>query len=110
MTDELLEKSKETCLLPVLVLPNTVLAQIAFDTSLIITMGVALFFVPFLSYLVFIQTQNFIMNQTTNTRFSKVHKSNLNEQAIKAMEEFEESEEEDDDFMVPNQPRTNSDA
>ena len=62
MTDELLENSRETCLLPVLVLPNTVLAQIAFDTSLIITMGVALFFVPFLSYLVFIQTQNFLMN------------------------------------------------
>jgi len=45
-------------------------------------MLVALFFVPFLSYLVIIQTQNFMLNQTTNTRFSKFRKETVNEQAL----------------------------
>ena len=56
MTDELLASAKETCLLPVLVQGDTFMAQITFDVSLILTMLVALFFVPFLSYLVLIQT------------------------------------------------------
>ena len=67
-----------------------------FDFSLIVSMLVSLFFTPFLSYLVLIQSQNFAMNQTTNTRFSKHPKKNATEQAIAQLAECEASDAEDD--------------
>ena len=51
-----------------------------FDFSLIVAMMCSLFFTPFLSYLVYIQTENFIMNQTSNQRFAKHVKKNATEQ------------------------------
>lgn len=67
-----------------------------FDFSLIVSMLVSLFFTPFLSYLVLIQTQNFAMNQTTNTRFSKHPKKNQTEQAIAHLADYEASDIDDD--------------
>ena len=71
-------------------------AQIMFDFSLIVSMMFSLCFTPFLSYLVLIQTQNFMLNQTTNTRFSKHRKENASEAAIAQLAEYEPSSEEDD--------------
>lgn len=59
----------------------------------------SLLFTPFLSYLVLIQTQNFMLNQTTNTRFAKRTKVNTTEAEIAArLEHFDSSDVEDDDF------------
>jgi len=42
-----------------------------------------------------------MLNQTTNTRFSKHRKENASEQAIAALADYEPSEAEDDDFDQP---------
>lgn len=54
ISEEILERARETCLLPVIVQSDPVLAQITFDFSLIMTMLVSIFFIPFLSYLVMV--------------------------------------------------------
>jgi len=54
ITEETLASARTTCVLPELVQTDTVLAQILFDFSLIVSMMLSLFFTPFLSYLVLI--------------------------------------------------------
>jgi hypothetical protein len=54
ITADTLSKAKNTCLLPVIVQKDPLVAQITFDFSLIVTMMGSLFFTPFLTYLVFI--------------------------------------------------------
>ena len=95
-----LESARATCLFPFVVFSDTVTAQIFFDFSLAITMLLCFFFTPFLSYLVYVQTLNFMTNQTTNTRFSRHRKENQTEQAISALEDFVPSDTDDEDFMT----------
>ena len=90
ISEKTLETAKTTCLIPAIVQSDTVLAQVMFDFSLIVSMCCSLFFTPFLSYLVHIQTQNFMMNQTTNTRFSKHRKENASEAAIAQLAEYDD--------------------
>lgn len=50
-----------------------------------------------------------MLNQTTNTRFSKIRKENATENAIAQMQDFEASEaDEDDDYSAPHQPTPTS--
>jgi hypothetical protein len=46
-------------------------AQVVFYVSMIAVMCVAIFFLIPLALLIFVQTQNFLYNQTTNMRFGK---------------------------------------
>ena len=101
ISEDILATARTSCILPVLIQTDTVTAQVLFDFSLIVAMMLSLFFTPFLSYLILIQTQNFMLNQTTNTRFSKHRKENQSEAAIAALAEYEPSDCDDDDFMNP---------
>ena len=56
ITDIVLETAEKTCLFPFIVQSDPLVAQILFDFSLMISMLVSIFFFPFLSYLVAIQT------------------------------------------------------
>ena len=107
ISNETLAKARQTVLIPQIVNTDALLAQILFDSSLIVAMMFSLFFMPFLSYLVYIQTQNFMLNQTTNTRFSKHRKENASEQAIAALADYEPSDVEDEDFAQPYQTPQN---
>ena len=98
ISNETLAKARQTVLIPQIVNTDALTAQVMFDFSLIVAMMLSLFFTPFLSYLVYIQTQNFMLNQTTNTRFSKHRKENASEQAIAALADYEPSDVEDEDF------------
>ena len=101
ITDDTLASARTTCLLPFIVLSSTTVAQIMFDLSLIASGMLSLFFTPFLTYLVYIQTTNFMLNQTTNTRFSKHRKESASDAAIAALAELDNSENEDEDYMMP---------
>ena len=74
-----LANARATCLFPFIVFEDTINAQIMYDFSLAMTLTLSFFFTPFLSYLVYIQTFNFLLNETTNTRFSKHRKENQTE-------------------------------
>ena len=100
ITPQVLETAEKTCLFPIVIQSDPLVAQILFDFSLMISMLVSIFFFPFLTYLVCIQTQNFAMNQTTNTRFSKHPKKNQTEQAIAQLAEWEPSDAEDDSNIL----------
>lgn len=102
VTEEVLDKARKTCLLPMIVQEDPTLAQVTFDFSLIVSLLMCLFFFPFLSYLVFIQTQNFMLNETTNTRFSRHRKSNVSEEAIARLADFETSEDGDSEQGLAN--------
>lgn len=54
ITQNTLDTAKQTCLLPMIVQTNPLVAQIMFDFSLIVSMMCSLLFTPFLSYLVLI--------------------------------------------------------
>lgn len=54
ISNDTLTKAKQTCLLPVIVQSDPLVAQILFDFSLIVSMMSSLLFTPFLSYLVLI--------------------------------------------------------
>ena len=56
ISNETLAKARQTVLIPQIVNTDALLAQILFDSSLIVAMMFSLFFMPFLSYLVYIQT------------------------------------------------------
>ena len=100
ITTETLSTAEKTCLFPAIIQGDPLIAQIMYDFSLIVSMLVSLFFTPFLSYLVLIQSQNFMLNQTTNTRFSKYPKKNQTEQAIAQLAEYEASDAEDDSNIL----------
>ena len=55
------------------------MAQIAYDCTLLVTSILAFFFLMFLGMIVRVQTENFMMNQTTNLRFSKQKRTNISE-------------------------------
>jgi len=54
-----------------------------------------MFFLPCLLFLVVVQCQNFMLNQTTNSRFSKFKRTNVSEAQIAALAEESSSEGED---------------
>ena len=62
ISDDLLATVRTTCLLPFIVHTSATTAQVLFDFSLIVAMMLSLFFTPFLTYLVYIQTTNFMLN------------------------------------------------
>ena len=104
ISQDTLDKARETCILPVIVQTDPILAQVLFDFSLIVAMICSLFFTPFLSYLVLIQTQNFMLNQTTNTRFAKHRKENASEEKIAELADYSASDAEDDDYSGLRNP------
>ena len=62
ITEDILASAQTTCLLPFIVLSNVTATQVMFDFSLIVSMILSAFFFPFLTYLVYIQTTNFMLN------------------------------------------------
>ena len=54
ISEATLSRARETCILPVIVQTDPMMAQVLFDFSLIVAMICSLFFTPFLSYLVLI--------------------------------------------------------
>ena len=68
------------------------------------TLVLALFFLPFLLVLVVVQTQNFMLNQTTNSRFSKHRRSAVNEAQLAALNASDSSF--DDDYSAVNSAKT----
>lgn len=73
-----------------------------YETAYMMIIIVAIFFGLPLGALVFVQTQNFLMNSTTNKRFGKYKRNadSVNEHLIEAASKLRESESEydDDDF------------
>ena len=87
ISNETLEKAKTAVIFPQIVHSNIEVAQITYDLTIVISILLTLFFLPFLVILVIIQTQNFMRNQTTNTRFSRQKRANVSESMIAALAE-----------------------
>ena len=84
MSSETLVKARTTVMFPQIVHSDVETAQITYDLTLVLTILLTIFFLPFLVILDTIQTQNFMRNQTTNTRFSnnKNKRQNVSEQML----------------------------
>ena len=103
-TTATLTSAKETSLVPIIVQDNISNAQITYDLTLIVTLVLALLFLPFLVVLVVVQTQNFMLNQTTNSRFSKHRRGAVNEAQLAALTGSDSSF--DDDYSAVNSTKT----
>ena len=86
-------------MMPVVVQDDVNTAQFAYDLSLFVSLLLSLFFLPFLMVLVVVQTQNFMFNQTTNTRFSKHRRNHVSDAQLAALAGTDSSEE---DFSAFN--------
>lgn len=61
-------------------------------------MILSLFFTPFVSYLVYIHTLNFVQNQTTTSRYAQSRRENATREAIASLAGYELSDWEDEDL------------
>jgi hypothetical protein len=78
---------------------SEIVTDCLFKITLIISSSLASFFVIPLTFLVIVQTQNFLLNQTTNKRFSKFKRPIAsNDQLLAGVHILNDSEEEEDDF------------
>lgn len=91
-------------MVPIIVQDDIATAQMTYDLTLIVTLVLALLFLPFLAVLVVVQTQNFMLNQTTNSRFSKHRRSGVNEAQLAALAGSDSSY--DDDYSAVNSAKT----
>lgn len=67
-------------------------AELAFTITTIICLILAIFFLIPLAFLVIVQTQNFLYNQTTNKRFSKFQRISSNDTVMAQVANLEDSE------------------
>jgi hypothetical protein len=93
------ESLRPPCILPLLIHTSAEAAQAYFNVSIGMSTFVCVLFLPCLLFLVVIQIQNFMLNQTTNTRFSKFKRNGLSEAQITALQEHETSDS-DEQSMV----------
>ena len=80
------ENSRPDHILPIFVHNTTEETQMYFDISIGLTMAVCVMFLPCLLFLVAIQIQNFWLNQTTNTRYSRFKRGGLSEAQLNALQ------------------------
>lgn len=104
ITAEGLVEAKRTCLLPIIVHSDPQAAQITYDLSLVMTLCICLCFLPCLLYLVVIQCQNFMLGQTTNTRFSKFKRNSVSEDQLRALADEDSSEDAETQFTARTAP------
>ena len=76
---------------------NIEIAQIAYDSTVVISLLLTIMFLPFLSVLIYIQTGNFIAGKTTTVRFTKNRRTNVSEQMISALADDDSEPEENED-------------
>ena len=95
MSSDILDRARATVMWPQLVQSNVEGAQIAYDLTLVVSVLLTILFLPFLMVLATIQTQNFMLNQTTNTRFSMHRLTNVSEAMIATLAEEDSSCDED---------------
>lgn len=89
-------------ILPIIVHNTPETTQLYFEITIGITMVVTLMFLPCLLFLVAIQIQNFWLNQTTNTRFSRFKRGGLTEAQLNALQQERESSDSDHSGLAFN--------
>ena len=62
LTEEILQTASVRCVIPFIIQDDVATAQVTFDLSLIFTLMLSILFLPFVSYLVYLQTNNFMKN------------------------------------------------
>ena len=71
-------QQRDNSIIPLIFQTNEVTAEFAFKFTLLGVVSMASFFVIPLTFLVIVQTQNFLLNQTTNKRFSRYKRPTAN--------------------------------
>ena len=77
ISDETLVRAQSTFMYPQFVQSDSSTAQVTYYITLAASFVPACIFLPLLVLLTIIHTQNFMWNQTTATRYSKVRRENL---------------------------------
>ena len=105
ITDATLSAAEKSCIINWIVQDDPTAAQITYDLTLIMSLVLCMVFLPFLTFLVYIQTQNFMDNTTTNQRYSKNKRANVSEDNIARIAEYSSGDETgiDDTTMTPYQ-------
>jgi hypothetical protein len=80
------ENQRPDHILPIIMHNTPEATQVYFDVSIGLTMVVCLLFLPCLLFLVVIQLQNFWLNQTTNSRFSRFKRGGLSDAQLDALQ------------------------
>lgn len=94
------ENARPDHILPIIVHNTPEATQLYFDLAIGLTMTVCVMFLPCLLFLVAIQLQNFWLNQTTNTRFSRFKRGGLSEAQLSALQNERDSEDSEDHAMA----------
>ena len=105
MSSYTLEKARQTVIWSAIVHSSVETAQVTYDLTVVLSLMCSLLFLPFLIMLVYIQTTNFMQNQTTNTRFSKHKRTSVTEQELARLDEDDTS---GDDESNESRQRKNS--